>query len=179
MLDALGNIGDFLGGLGVVATLVYLALQIRQNTRQLDHNSELVLASSEIETARLISDWHRTVAESPEFVRLWDHLAEPEVLTDDERGRLLWLIAQYLDIAQGLYRQHQRGFLPTESWRPHERGIAGILQLPWIREWFDTRTTLLSDDFFLLCTGLAETPPAPDTWRHAPTSQFGATKPAV
>ena len=28
MLDALGNIGDFLGGLGVVATLIYLALQI-------------------------------------------------------------------------------------------------------------------------------------------------------
>jgi len=32
MLDALGNIGDFVGGLAVVVTLVYLALQIRQNT---------------------------------------------------------------------------------------------------------------------------------------------------
>ena len=32
MLDELGNIGDFLGGLAVVVTLVYLALQIRQNT---------------------------------------------------------------------------------------------------------------------------------------------------
>jgi hypothetical protein len=32
MLDELGNIGDFVGGLAVVVTLVYLALQIRQNT---------------------------------------------------------------------------------------------------------------------------------------------------
>ena len=32
-MDALGNIGDFLGGIGVVITLVYLAGQIRQNTR--------------------------------------------------------------------------------------------------------------------------------------------------
>jgi len=32
MLDALGNLGDFLGGIGVVVTLIYLALQIRQNT---------------------------------------------------------------------------------------------------------------------------------------------------
>ena len=32
MLDELGNIGEFVGGLGVVVTLVYLALQIRQNT---------------------------------------------------------------------------------------------------------------------------------------------------
>lgn len=32
MFDALGNIGDFIGGVGVVVSLVYLALQIRQNT---------------------------------------------------------------------------------------------------------------------------------------------------
>ncbi len=32
MLDELGNIGDFVGGLAVVVTLAYLALQIRQNT---------------------------------------------------------------------------------------------------------------------------------------------------
>jgi hypothetical protein len=32
MLDELGNIGDFVGGLAVVVTLGYLALQIRQNT---------------------------------------------------------------------------------------------------------------------------------------------------
>ena len=32
MLDVLGNLGDFIGGLAVVVTLIYLALQIRQNT---------------------------------------------------------------------------------------------------------------------------------------------------
>ncbi len=35
MLEALGNIGDFLGGIGVVVTLLYLAAQIRQNTRMM------------------------------------------------------------------------------------------------------------------------------------------------
>ena len=33
MLEALGNIGDFLGGLGVVITLPCLVAQIRENTR--------------------------------------------------------------------------------------------------------------------------------------------------
>jgi hypothetical protein len=32
MLDVLGNLGDFIGGIAVVVTLLYLALQIRQNT---------------------------------------------------------------------------------------------------------------------------------------------------
>ena len=35
ILENLGNIGDFVGGLGVVATLIYLAIQIRQNTAAL------------------------------------------------------------------------------------------------------------------------------------------------
>jgi hypothetical protein len=35
MIENLGNIGDFIGGVGVVITLIYLATQIRQNTRSL------------------------------------------------------------------------------------------------------------------------------------------------
>lgn len=35
MLETLGNLGDFLGGIGVVVTLAYLAIQIRHNTGQL------------------------------------------------------------------------------------------------------------------------------------------------
>ena len=30
--EAFGNVGDFIGGIGVVITLAYLALQIRQNS---------------------------------------------------------------------------------------------------------------------------------------------------
>ena len=32
ILSDLGDLGDFLGGIGVIATLVYLAIQIRRNT---------------------------------------------------------------------------------------------------------------------------------------------------
>ena len=35
VIEALGDIGDFLGGIGVVITLIYLAGQIRQNTRSI------------------------------------------------------------------------------------------------------------------------------------------------
>ncbi len=35
MLEDLGNLGDFVGGIAVIATLLYLAMQVRQNTRSL------------------------------------------------------------------------------------------------------------------------------------------------
>ncbi len=41
MLEALGNLGDFIGGIAVVVTLLYLAVQVRQNTTQLRESSTL------------------------------------------------------------------------------------------------------------------------------------------
>ena len=41
-LADLGNLGEFVGALGVVAALVYLAFQIRQNTRQLRNNARAI-----------------------------------------------------------------------------------------------------------------------------------------
>jgi hypothetical protein len=32
MLETLGNLGDFIGGIAVVITLIYLVMQVRQNT---------------------------------------------------------------------------------------------------------------------------------------------------
>ena len=40
----LGNYGEFFGAIGVVATLVYLAAQIRQNTKSQEENRQAVVA---------------------------------------------------------------------------------------------------------------------------------------
>ncbi|MFT4562959.1 MAG: hypothetical protein ACI9BW_002710 [Gammaproteobacteria bacterium] len=44
--DALGAISELVGALAVVATLVYLAIQIRQNTKQIEENTSTVRASA-------------------------------------------------------------------------------------------------------------------------------------
>ena len=61
MLDALGNIGDFLGGIGVVVTLLYLASQIRQNTRSLRASAHQSITSHIAELNRTIVE-HEQVA---------------------------------------------------------------------------------------------------------------------
>ena len=40
--EILGNYGEFVGAIAVVATLIYLALQVRQSKVQIHQNSELV-----------------------------------------------------------------------------------------------------------------------------------------
>ena len=47
-LDALGNLGDFIGGIGVLVTLIYLASQIRQNTSSVQQSNRIATANTEI-----------------------------------------------------------------------------------------------------------------------------------
>ena len=48
-LQDLGNLGEFISAVAVVVSLVYVAYQIRQNTRQLaDHSRALGLAALRI-----------------------------------------------------------------------------------------------------------------------------------
>ena len=42
----LGALGEFVGAIGVIATLVYLAAQIRQNTRSMEDGKRLALAQT-------------------------------------------------------------------------------------------------------------------------------------
>ena len=46
MIESLGNIGDFVGGIGVIVTLVYLASQIRQNSRSVKAASAQAVLSA-------------------------------------------------------------------------------------------------------------------------------------
>jgi hypothetical protein len=174
ILEALGNIGDFIGGIGVVVTLLYLVMQIRQNTRQIDHNSELVRGSAELDTARLMADWHGTVADSPELVRIWGaHMAGgAEALTAEDRARLVWLIAQYFTIVEGLYHQHLRGFLSLDSWIPYERTLSGLLRKALPAQFISSPTSAFSGDFRRLCMRLIESP-RDDDWQYSDLADFG------
>ncbi len=42
----LGALGELLGAVGVIVTLAYLAVQIKQNTRSMDENKRLALAQT-------------------------------------------------------------------------------------------------------------------------------------
>ena len=99
-------------------------------------------------------------------------------LTAEERGRLVWFIAQYITIIEGLYRQHRRGFLSPDSWLPYEKTLSGLLRKPLVSEFLTSRTSAFSEDFLQLCTGLIESPRA-DDWQFGDPDAFGISEPAV
>lgn len=75
-LQDLGSIGEFLGAVGIIVTLVYLAIQIRQNTRAVrsaareeilrDMHGFISLVASDSDTANF---YERGLADSRDLSR--------------------------------------------------------------------------------------------------------------
>jgi hypothetical protein len=141
-LEALGNIGDFVGGVAVVATLIYLALQIRQNSRQIEVNTAATKAAAyhaELSTHRaanmeLVRD--RPLAELA-FVKSMDGL------DSIDRFRVETLYLDSLRSRQHLFLQAQDGLIRENLLGTHDAGLLALFASPVVREIWKRRR----DDF--------------------------------
>ena len=70
-LQDLGNLGEFIGAVAVVVSLVYVAYQLRQNTRQMaDHSRSLRLAAVDA-TTNQYSKFRDPLIRDPQVASLW------------------------------------------------------------------------------------------------------------
>lgn len=130
-LDDLGNLGEIIGGLAVVVSLVYLATQIRHTGRiaRFEAHRSLSLAMSEI-----MAD----LARDPELYRIWNQMInDPENATkaDQERFGLLMYRTfanfndadRFVDIDAGLRERYDifmhrlLGFPAARDWWTRQR----------------------------------------------------------
>ncbi len=118
----LGAIGEFVGAIAVIATLIYLSMQIRQNTRAMEENRRLALAQTYQMRADALQEMLVTAASSDigsVIVKLTtagypEDIAALDTLTKDERGRFRqWQIAQQTHW-DNMHFQYQQGFLDQE-----------------------------------------------------------------
>ena len=118
-----GAIGEVVGAVSVVVTLIYLAKQIRLNTHAIDEGRKLALAQTYQMRSDALQAMLVQAADSehvgPIIIKLTG-LGYPEdvkaldALTDDERGRFrMWQIAQQTHW-DNMHYQFQHGYLDRE-----------------------------------------------------------------
>lgn len=117
MLEQLGDIGDFIGGIGVVATLIYLAVQVRQNTRQLDQATKTISASSHQGLTELMTALRSTLLRDKELSALVvgarGGLAE---LDEVDRYRFGLIAGMVFRLFDNIHQQHTLGLLTESQW---------------------------------------------------------------
>ncbi len=101
--SALGSISETIGAVAVVASLIYLGVQIKQNSRA-------VRATIEQESAKLINQNMMSIAASEELSLLYIQASEDfSSLKDSEKARMLMLLTGLFRAFEVLYRQQQTG----------------------------------------------------------------------
>ena len=139
-LEDLGNVGEFVGAIGVVLSLLYLGVQIRQNTKSVrasTHHTTSVagnavqLAFAEAGVGELVLKAGRAYAD----------------LTPAERFRFTMLMRAFLSFQEDVYLQHREGLLPDGVWDSRARTIIEALAQPGTRDWWERNRHIYSSVF--------------------------------
>ena len=115
--EAIGAVGELAGAGGVIATLGYLAFQIRQNTRQLVQNELSSRANAVHVSAIAPREMRRTIYESPELTEIWlKGMNNPDELAENDFYRFRLLMQNIIDAIWDVHSQTVvTGFSP-ETW---------------------------------------------------------------
>jgi hypothetical protein len=140
-LSELAQIGEFVGGMVVVISLVYLAHQMHQNTRSLrTENYARVLDRMSTLQSRFAAD----AALNQLFIVGAEH---PERLTRAERTRFAWALYELFGGVEFMYHQSLEHALPPLVWARWEAALCWWLAYPGMRAWWASRPAPFSADF--------------------------------
>ena len=129
-LQDLGNLGELIGAIAVVISFVFLAVQIRQNTKTVQTSTyQGVLDSARSDTELILAHPHLE-----RVYRLGRR--DFEQLTDDERPLFRMLVSQILLNHESIFLQHQRGVIDEDFWRGRREGLRALLSQPGVRQWW-------------------------------------------
>lgn len=110
VLETLANLGEFLGALGVIASLGYLAFQIRQNTKA-------VRSSSYHQAAEQTWNWCLTIAGDGELADILARREVGEMLTAAEELRAAKSDEAVIFGFENMLRLREQGLVDEDVWQ--------------------------------------------------------------
>jgi hypothetical protein len=139
--NAIGAISDVISAVAVVITLVYLASQLRENTKALRGSSaESALAA--------VLEFTGDMARDDELNRLFTRGTEDwDGLTDSDRARLAYMLFRLFKIMENIHYYRTLGTLDEQSWVGWEALIAHYTQSPAGQIYLKARRSWYSDRF--------------------------------
>lgn len=129
----LGAFGEFIGSILVMLTLVYLAVQVRQNTAQQKREETVSIQRGQNQVIAQLGD--------PAMVRAYVRAADGDIVaTVEDRSRAITWVIQYLNHFQIVYDLHHDGTLDEERYQLWEMWAVRIVASKGIQEWWEAES---------------------------------------
>jgi len=136
--EAIGAIGEILGAAAVVLSLIYLAAQIRQNTRQVEEQCRTQRQNSILGARSSFTEWRSLVIQDPTIAGVWAKGNRGlELLDQNERTQLDFLLVDFFWAHATIWIQMKEGLVDESLWDMSRSNVA-IYAGPGVRVWWST-----------------------------------------
>jgi len=126
MLETIANVAEIIGVTLVLVTLVFLTLQIRQNTRAIRSTTIQAVMQSDMTFAQILVD----------NAELWDRVLAGEMpAKGEETRRAIVLFNLFMIDAETRFHQFSNGFLDEQSWESRLDLLPHLVTLPVFALW--------------------------------------------
>jgi len=140
-LESLASLGEIVGAIAVVVSLLYLAVQVRQNTRaQRLENASRILDR----TASMQGALSRDPAMSVLFSK---GVSDPSKLTPQERIQFTWAMYEFFGALEFMFLAANENSIPEEIWQRWSSAAAWWLTFPGVQAWWNVRPIPFADSF--------------------------------
>ncbi len=130
--STIGTLAEVVSAVGVIVSLIYVAAQVRHNTRAVRSATHHALVTTRLDYVALVAD-------NPELSRIVRVGSEDYAgLDQDERHRFGLVMYYSFSAGENFYYQYRQGALDREQWERWCETLRVYFAQPGIREWFET-----------------------------------------
>lgn len=147
--EMVGAVAELLGAIGVIASLFYLASQIRRNSESVE--AATALSISEATQQRLLG-----VAMTPTLAEAVWKARAGEALSPSEGTQLAFFNRTTMRGIESSFIQSRRGVLSEEVFRGYEALLEGQIRFPAFSQWWQVECRTFDPDFRRLVEELVE-----------------------
>jgi len=139
--DAIGAIGEIAGAAGVIVTLIYLSVQLRQSTKA----SRITAIQSSMENSAQFSEM---LLADDEVARLfWLGLSNPEKLDVAGKRKFVTALNIFMRRESVAFYLHKEGVMPDHLWDSRLSALTGTLNQPGLIYYLEAAADTLPKDF--------------------------------
>ena len=138
MLAAIGQFATVLIG---IPSVIYLATQIRAQTRERQQSAVNALTE---QWGALTESLHNNPEMAAIFLRGAHSFNDLDAVS---KLRFSAFFNRLLNIFEGMYFSHTQGILTGSSWRAVERTMNDLIAYPGVQQWWETRKHWHTEEF--------------------------------
>jgi hypothetical protein len=147
-LEELAYISQIVGVVAVLASLIFVGLQIRQNTRALKATSHHAVTDS-------FNAINTLILSDPKVARLWRlAITGSQDLNEDERTSADFMLLANMRIFETLYYQYKNGTMDKQLFDAELKTLKWSVTNPGFRAWWAVNPISLSAEFRTFIDGL-------------------------